>query len=211
MQKRYDDFMPKADADKLPWLYNMQQKLPVTGLLLGLTALQITNMSDAIQQSIDAINQAEVKRSELAEACRAKRLLDENQFKLIRRFVGIMKRGEEYDASIGEQLNIIGSAVPIDVAGLRPVLKLSVFAGNIHITYKKQYMPNICIYSRQRGAQSWQKLAQINYSPFIDSRSLAEAGVPEAREYMALYHNGATEVGQESDIATILTGTLVSI
>jgi hypothetical protein len=211
MKKRHDDFMPRTDADKLPWLYNMQQKLPLTGILLGLLPAQITELGDAIQQSLDAINQAEVKRAELSEACNAKQMLTDNQFLLIRRYIGIMKRSAQYNTAIGGQLNIIGSSVAIDTATVRPTLKLSVFAGNIHISYKKQFMPNICIYSRQRGSQAWHKIAQVNYSPFVDVRSLAEAGKPEAREYMALYHNGAIEVGQESDIATILTGTLVNI
>jgi hypothetical protein len=91
------------------------------------------------------------------------------------------------------------------------VLKLKIAAGQVRISFKKQTLPAICIFSRQRGAQTWDKIAQVNYAPFVDTRTLAQAGKPEAREYMALYHDGRTEVGQESEIYSILTGTQASV
>jgi hypothetical protein len=135
MKKKHEDFVPRTDAERLTWLYNIQQKAPTTGIILGLLSAQITELGDALQQSIDAINLAEVKKAELSEACHAKRLLNDNQLLTIRRIIGIMKRSPQYNAAIGGQLNIIGSSVAIDTTTVKPVLKLSVFAGNIHITY----------------------------------------------------------------------------
>jgi hypothetical protein len=107
-------------------------------------------------------------------------------------------------------LGIIAPFKLVNTALVKPVLTLSLEAGNVRIAFRKQSMPGISIFSRQRGGTNWVKVTQTSFSPFIDARSLAEAGKPEAREYMALFHDGHREVGQESEMYSILTGTQAS-
>jgi hypothetical protein len=210
MKKKYLDFMPKDDARRPGWCNNAYQKADTVCPQLGMIPAEITEFKDALQYCTDTYNNVGVKKTDLAEAVKAKDLLDENQIRIIRRFIGKMKRSANYNAALGAQLGIVGTAVAIDMTELKPLLKLKTTAGMVLISFVKQHMPGISIYSRQRDTQTWQKIAQVSHSPFLDTRNLTEAGKPEAREYMALFHDGNTEVGQESDVASILTGTQAS-
>jgi hypothetical protein len=207
MNKKYVSFMPKDDAGRPSWCFNSFQKADTVCLQLGMTPAEITDFKDALQFCMDTYNNVGVKKAELAEAVSAKDLLDETQILVIRRFIRKMKSSPNYNEALGAQLRITGSALTIDTNELKPVLKLKIDAGQVLISFAKQYMPGITIFARQRGTETWEKLAQLSHSPFLDTRNLAQAGKPEAREYMALFHNGYKEVGQESDVASILTGT----
>jgi hypothetical protein len=211
MSKIHLEYIPKKSAERAISFNTMYQKAPTVGPLLGLIPAAITDFQDLLQFCIDAINNVGIKKAELDEAIRIKEQLDENQVKEIRKIVARMKKSPQFTEPIGAQLGIMGSSISIDNTEVKPVLKLKVAAGQVRISFKKQTLPAICIFSRQRGTQTWNKIAQVNYAPFVDTRSLAEAGKPEAREYMALYHDGRTEVGQESEIYSILTGTQASV
>jgi hypothetical protein len=211
MQKVSEDFMPKTFHGLLPWMNNLDQKAPTTGLMVGLTPAQITDLQDNIQQVIDAINGVTIKRSELDEALSIRNMLRGNQLQVIRHFIALIKMSPNYTPAIGAQLGIIANALMIDTTLVKPVLKLSIEAGNVRIAFRKKGMKGISIFSRQRGTMSWQKIAQINTSPYVDTRSLIDAGKPEAREYIALFQDGLKEIGQESEIYSILTGTQAAL
>jgi hypothetical protein len=207
METKYVDFMPKNDALMPMWCNNGYQKADTVGLQLGLTPAEITEYKDALQFCSDTHNNVLIKKTDLADAVKAKELLSENQIKIIRRLIKKMKSSPNYTIALGAQLGIVGSAISFDETELKPLLKLKLDAGQVRISFGKKSMAGICIYSRTRGAGTWQKIAQVNHSPFFDTRSLNEADQPEAREYRAFFHNGYKEVGQESDVASILTGT----
>ncbi len=61
------------------------------------------------------------------------------------------------------------------------------------------------IYARPTGTSQWQYLARDNNSPYDDERPLAN-GQPEMREYMAIGVVGDEEVGQPSDIISVVFG-----
>lgn len=67
-------------------------------------------------------------------------------------------------------------------------------------------MHAVSIYSRIKGTEGWTKIANDFASPYVDRRPLTEPGKPENREYMALYFDGREDVGQQSDIASIVFG-----
>jgi hypothetical protein len=205
METKYVDFMPKDDASMPMWCNNGYQKADIVCLQLGLSPAEITEYKDALQSCSDTHNNVLIKKTDLADAVKAKELLQDNQVKIIRRLIKKMKSSANYTIALGAQLGIVGSLVAFDETGLKPVLKLRLDAGQVRISFSKQNMRGICIYSRKRGELTWQKLAQVNFSPFLDTRSLNEADKPEAREYRAFFHNGYKEVGLESDVASILT------
>jgi hypothetical protein len=208
--KRYFEFVPTRFESRVSFLHNINQKIDTAGPQLGLTPAEVTEFKDHLQFCIDTTNNVNVKRKDLDEAIEARNLLDENEMKEIRRVIARMRKSPLFTTALGAQLGILASAVTIDTTEVKPLLKLKVVAGQIHIAFRKQGIPSICIFSRQRGTTNWEKIAQVNHSPFLDSRSLAQAGKPEAREYMALFHDGRTQVGQESEIYSILTGTQAS-
>ncbi len=73
----------------------------------------------------------------------------------------------------------------------------------IKISFTKKGVDSIAIYSRLRGTAAWTKIGVDTTSPFDDTRALAVAGVPEAREYMAQGVLNDVEIGVASDIASI--------
>jgi hypothetical protein len=210
MKKKYLDFMPKTDGSKKAWLNNAYEKADTDCPQLGLIPAEITEFKDALQSSTDTLNNAIIKRAELDQALYAKQMLEENENKVIRRLIARMKSSPNFNLAVAAELGIVANAVAIDDTAVKPVLKIKLVAGMVRISFSKQYMSNICIFSRQRNTQNWVKIAQTSRSPFTDTRSLAEAGKAEAREYMALFNDGTTEIGQESEIYSILTGTQAS-
>jgi hypothetical protein len=210
MKKKYLAFMPKTDGSKKSWLNNAYEKADTACPQLGLLPAEITEFKDALQSSTDTLDNATVKRAELDQALYAKEMLKENEDKVIRRLIARMKSSSAFNLAVAAELGIVANAVAIDDTAVKPVLKIKLVAGMVRISFSKQYMSNICLFSRQRNTQNWVKIAQTNRSPFTDTRSLAEAGTPEAREYMALFNDGTTEIGQESEIYSILTGTQAS-
>ena len=67
-------------------------------------------------------------------------------------------------------------------------------------------MHGVSIFSRIAGETEWQELTSVGKSPYIDRRPLKEAGKPEVREYKLRFYDGFNDVGQESDIASIVFG-----
>jgi len=61
------------------------------------------------------------------------------------------------------------------------------------------------IYSRLKGQASWSFLSIDTSSPYDDHKVLAN-GSPETREYMCIGVMEDTEVGQQSDIVTLVFG-----
>jgi hypothetical protein len=210
MKKKYPGFMPKKDGDKKSWLNNAYTKADIACPQLGLLPAEITEFKDVLQSSTDTLNNVDIKRAELDQALYAKKMLEENEARVISRLVARMKSSSTFNLAVAAELGIVGNAVIIDDTVVKPVLKIKLVAGLVRISFSKQYMSNICIFSRQRNTLNWEKIAQTNRSPFTDTRSLAEAGKAEAREYMALFNDGTQKIGQESEIYSILTGTEAS-
>jgi hypothetical protein len=211
MKKISTDFMPKTFGELLLWLYNFDQQITTAGPILGLVPAQVTELKDVSQDGIDLINTGEVKKNDCSQALAARNLIFSNHVQVIRRLIAIMKKSPSYTVALGEQLGITAGSIVVNTTQVKPVLQLSLEAGNVRIAFKKQHMQNISIFSRQRGELNWVKITQTSFSPFADLRSLSEAGKPEAREYMALFHDGSREVGQESEIYSILTGTQAAV
>ncbi len=62
------------------------------------------------------------------------------------------------------------------------------------------------IYTRLNGGTVWNKLSFASRSPYLDTRSLAVANQPEAREYMAIGLIADEEFGQASKIIEVMFG-----
>lgn len=211
MLKISEDFMPRTAGGMIIWLNNLKQQVTVTGPTLGLTPAQITDICDIIQQAIDAFNEVQIKRAALDAAMAIREMLWDNQLLEIRQFIGRAKKAVYYTPAIGAQWGVISNTLTVDTNLVKPALKLALEAGNVRIAFKKQHMHGISIFGRQRGQLNWVKITQTSFSPFLDTRSLTDAGKPEAREYMALYHDGSKEIGQESDVTSILAGTQAAV
>lgn len=206
MKSKYVHFIPKPDAQLAVWAANYKIKIRPIGALLGLTEEQIANQEATADKIVQAVNKVEVKKNELENAREAK---EESKLADVQALIDMavaLKRHPAYIASMGSELGIIGSLQTVDPQNLKPVVKAKVYPGKVTLRFNLQKMNCISIYTRLKGNMGWEKLGNDFESPFEDKRPLQVANQPEIREYMARYFNGREEVGQESDIVSVLYG-----
>lgn len=204
--KLFASYIPGTDGNLTVWAGTYKEKLGLLGEGLGLTQSEIEEQQDAAQSIIDCINKANIKRAEMKEATTAKELVKQSNLQLIRAAVLRMKMLPAYAANAGKELGIIPSGQTIDTNGLKPAINAVSFRGYVSISYNKQRMFGVSLYTRLKGQLEWQPLGTAKTGPFIDYSALAEADRPETREYMALCYDGLEETGYPSDIVTIVHG-----
>ena len=80
---------------------------------------------------------------------------------------------------------------------------MRIIGGEIRLDFKKRGVDGMHVYCRRKGQTSWTFLALDTSSPYIDGHPLAQAGVPEVREYMLRGVINNEEIGLDSDIMSI--------
>lgn len=206
MTRKYNHFIPRGDADRSRWCFNLKEKITLYATVLNLPAELVTQIETLCQGSIDKTNKVTVKQQEYQEAVAAKNMLMSNELAELTKIAGIIKRNAAYTESIGRDLNIIGTSSNIDTNYVKPVLRAETFPGYVAVTFNKQQQLGVCLYSRQKGSLGWDLLGRPKLSPFKDRRALAQEGIAETREYMAVCWDGEEEFGQQSDIVFTLYG-----
>lgn len=201
------DYIPFKDSDKILWNENLNGKIDTQGALLGLEAADIATL-----KSVTAANAAAIKASndaqvaaKTANAAKLSQLSTGN--KIIRSIVRKMKSSSTYTPSIGKNLDIIGDeATTIDIKSYKPEIKVRVLPGKVRISFVKKSLEGINVYSRLKGQTAWQKLGFVSYSPYEDTRPLAESFTPEHREFLAIGVIRDQEVTLKSNIVEAVFG-----
>src|ERR1019366_2266549 len=122
---------------------------------------------------------------------------------VMRNTIRRMKTHDGYTDAIGQDLDIIGSDTALPD---KPTIKAKATMNDVEISFTKKGLDGVNVYGRLKGVATWTFLARDTNSPYNDSRSLATAGVPETREYMCIGVISDAEVGQASDIVTVVFG-----
>lgn len=206
MTRLYQYFMPQSNYKLLVWLGTYRSKISIHGPSVGMSASDVTEVQDASQTLIDAIQLVDTRAKELDSARSALAVCKQVQMKKIIQKTGVIKRHPDYNETIGSDLGIIGKSQAVDLETVRPAIKLSVFPGAVEVSFQLQGMRGVTIYSRTKGTLGWERITHDYESPYIDSRPLAQANTPEIREYMARFFNGREDVGRESDVAVCVYG-----
>jgi len=204
--KVFAPYIPGTDGNLAVWAGTYKEKLGLLGESIGLGPTEIEEQQTAAQSIIDSVNKADLKKVEMREATTAKELVKQANLQLIRATVLRMKLLPGYTANAGKELGVISSGQTVDENGLKPVISAVSFRGYVSISFNKQRMFGVSLYSRLKGQLEWQSLGTAKTGPFIDYAALAEADRPETREYMALCYDGVEEAGFPSDIVTIVHG-----
>ncbi|BAV07747.1 hypothetical protein FLA_3778 [Filimonas lacunae] len=184
------------------WTGNYNEKAQIHGPNLGLTAIELTTISDLATIVKSTIGNVTVKKKEQNEAVEKKNLLAKNELQQLADFAIRMKRHPNYTENIGKELGIVGYVTTaLDKVVMRPVIKLATYPDHISIRFTKKGQKGVTIFTRIKGSMGWEALIHgATTSPFQDTRPLTQAGIPENREYMGRFWNNGTEIGQESDI-----------
>jgi len=199
----FKDYLPTGDGQLVIWLTNFQTKITTYGAGLGLAAGDITDLTNLCGNAIETIDEAEMKKNEAQNAVAAKETFKKDEFPGLRNAIKRMKTSGSYTEAIGQDLGIIGSdsALPD-----KPGLKAKARVNDVELSFTKKGLDGVNVYARLKGEASWTFLSRDTHSPYNDSRPLANAAIPETREYMCIGVMDDEEVGDPSDIVSVIFG-----
>jgi hypothetical protein len=203
---QYEYFIPRTDAELALWAANLHLKIPTVGLMAGLPSADITEVGDASQALVDAVNKCETRKMEQQEAVEAKELCKNTNSAILQAIIGRLKRMPLYTSNMGRELGIVGSNLRLMPDEVKPVIRLSVTNDGVKIAFNKKGMLAVALYTRIKGTTGWTFLSMEEKSPYVDTRATATAGVPEIREYRAQCRTATREVGISSSIEEMVYG-----
>lgn len=204
--KKYNGFLPRHAAQKAVWGLNFSSTLEGLATTLGFTTDEIASVKTASKKFSDQVNTVQEKNTALAEATSTRDELGGTFETLARSMANRVKTHPAYTDSMGRNLGIVNEGQEVDKETVRPSLKPEPFRGYVSVKFNKRRMVGVTIYSRIKGTNGWEKIANATQSPYLDKRPLAEADKAETREYMALCYDGATDIGKQSAIETVVYG-----
>ncbi len=223
MSKSY--YLPSDDAGRQTWLNNFAAKLPSYSAALGLTAGDVTSVTN------DAAFFAYCLNSQIQVAAYAQQWTtyktaarDGSTASLglapiapnlgvaptavapgiltrVKAIVARIKVAPGYTDAIGQALQIIGADQTVDVNSMKPVLAVQLDAGQVDINWTKQGMDGIEI-QVDRGT-GFVFLAIDTIPNYTDTQPMPAAGQSALWKYKAIYLQADQRVGHWSDVVSI--------
>ena len=191
-------YYPSTEGDQIIWLENFKVKIEEHGPALGLDPGTITDITDACDAIINAINNAVQKKADAKQATEEKKAAKTTNLAIIRKEVGDLKRDDGYSDAIGDDLKVIGDEQSIDPDTEKPELETEKVPSGWRLSFNlKSFFDGVKIY-RKRPDDEFIFLASDTRSPYIDTDDQVDG-----TQYYAFYLIGDDEVGQQSDIKTV--------
>jgi len=199
------DFISKKDGDLDEQETNFIAKFATIGLTLGFLPAEITSNAAVLTAHQDAYHAMVAKKAEAKAAVADNERRKSEAITEMRRIAKKIKGCAAYTDSIGKDLQIIGpDAIPPDLNFVKPSLKAVLSGGVVVIEFDKQEMEGVKIYSKRGGESAFTFLGIDTHSPYHDNRLKLDPTKPEERQYYAFYFANDYEVGQQSDIVTVV-------
>lgn len=178
------DFIPQNEGELILWLGNFQNKLTTSyGASLGYTHTQLTDISNACNSLVSALNVVEAAKKAFNNAVGAKDKVKLDQLWFLK--TEIRKIKGAYTDAIGKDLGIIGTNDEVDEETVKPKFSGQAFPGYVRLKFSKNGLDGVNIYSRLKGQSSWGFLLRDINSPYDDHKAIAN-GAPETGEYMCI-------------------------
>ena len=191
-------YYPSKEGDQIIWMENFKVKIEEHGPELGFDPAEISDLVDACDAIIDAINDAAQKKADAKQATEDKKAAKTTNLEIIRKEVGDLKREDGYTPGIGDDLKVIGEEQTIDQDNESPELETKKVPSGWEISFNLQnFFDGVKIY-RKRPGEDFVFLATDTRNPYIDTDTQVDG-----TQYYAFYLIGDDEVGQQSDIITI--------
>ena len=200
------DFIPPGKGDYRAWLLNLKTNITTQGPLFSLAAGEVTATTAACTAQIALADAAVAAASALKSALQAEADGKKTTNALLRNKISDWKQMPLFTPAIAQELRVIGTAATFDPGAYKPDFKVKISGGEIRLDWVKKGADAVHIYGRLRGQPGWTLLGMDTSSPYIDGRPLAQANVPEAREYMLRGVLQDVEIGLDSDIHSITWG-----
>lgn len=205
--KKYEDFVPKTDSGKLEWAKNFLisiRKSVAETPQMYYNNKEITELEEEIVIYIKALEDAAIKKNESKAANSLKRVLERKTIRRMRTMALLLKRNGANESIIA-RLDIRCKEQRVDESLLKPALKAKVVGDVVELHFHKNHLFNVSFYCRFPG-QEWAPVGYGFDSPYLDKRPLAVPLQPERREYMGRYASTLAELGQFSDIVSVVFG-----
>ena len=198
------DYIPYKRDGRYLWYKNLSANVVAEAVKFGGVAADATAikaLADGIIAKYDATNAAQL-------ALDAARVMEHNAepaaLAQIRAKVRNWKTLANYPSSGSEGvLQLHGTDSPFDPTTYKAEFTATPASGGVRLDFTKKGADRVAFYSRLRGTVPWHSLGTHTDSPHLDVTPLAQAGVPEAREYMARGMVHDAEIGQDSDVANV--------
>jgi hypothetical protein len=200
------DYFPDREAEQSNWAINFKTKLPLYAASLGIDPATEATLIANCDSITNQINNVEVAKNTLKNVIAQKNTVKGDAVKLLRKEIARAKTAQNYTAAIGDDLGIIGSEVANDYSTFKPTINGESFPGYVRLSFLKEGTDGVNIYTRLKGFANFTFLARDTFSPYDDTRPLSTAGQAETREYMAIAVIDDEQVGQQSDIVTVVFG-----
>jgi hypothetical protein len=200
------DFIPPGKGDYRAWLLNLKTQITIQGPLFTLAAGEVTATTTACTAQITLADAAVAAASALKAALQAEADGKKTTNALLRNKISDWKQMPLFTATIAQELRVIGNAAAFDPGAYKPEFKVKISGGEIRLDWVKKGADAVHIYGRLRGQPGWTLLGMDTSSPYIDGRPLAQANVPETREYMLRGVVQDVEIGLDSDILSLTWG-----
>jgi hypothetical protein len=201
------DFIPRKRAERYLWWKNLYDQIDVEGLKIGLTAPEITAAKDTAADMIAKMDAVDAADAALKGARATEKTATVSDEAAIRLAIRNWKTRANYASSgVEGTLQLVGTGSDFDPNTFKSTVKLSIVGGQIKIDFTKSECDSVAVYCRLRGTTGWTKLGLDSLTPYYDTNPLANASVPETREYYVMGVIDDIEVGQPSDIVSIVFG-----
>ena len=194
------DFIPTNESDIENFAQNFADNIDDIAKILGLDATETAAAKDG---ALEIISKGKAHRDAVTKAKTAKADKHNAVTTGVTKFRSIaktIKSNKGYTPAMGKKLQIIGTEDVFNPSTYKPILTTRVMPGRVVIEFVKSKLNGVNVYVRLKGETTWTKLAYDTYSPYEDNRPLAQAGVPEHREYMVIGVIHDEEVTLQSDI-----------
>ncbi len=201
------DIIPQSFQNLHDWLENLIPKVTTQGPALGMTATQITDFTAVLNTLKTAVDAALAAQLALDNASGVAQQELTDNLPEVRRVIKSLKSSKGYNDGIGADLQIVAPGGSFDPENYKPTITAEAFPGYVRIKGKKLGADAFNIHMRLKGQPTFKVIA-TNRSrfPFDDDSPLAQAGTPETREYQAMGVVADKEIGQPSDIVSVLYG-----
>ena len=225
MSKTY--YLPSDDNGKAAWLNNLAAKLPAYQAALGLTAADVTAAAaDAafFTYCLNAQTQVAAYSQQWTAYKNAARNGSDPALGLApvapdlgvaplevapgivgraTALVARIKTAPGYTEAIGQALQIIGADHPIDPTTLKPVLYVTLAAGQVGISWYKQGMDSLELWVDRGDGKGFVFLAIDSIPDYTDTAAMPPAGQSALWKYKGIYIQADQRAGQWSDVVSI--------
>lgn len=201
------DFVPRQRNDRRPWLQGISDNIVAEAVKFGGAPADATaakGFADLLLGKMDATDAASTA---LDGARNVERTTQTSVMAQLRAFFRNWKTLAGWAGSGSEAvLKAKGTSTDLDTSAYKPVLTVTIETGFVRLDFDKLGVDAMAIYSRLHSTDPFVRLAIDTEAPYLDTRPLAQAGVPEVREYMGRGMLGDEEIGLDSDIVRIAFG-----